>query len=159
MCAQVPSGGSMPTALRAIVLRRGDDRARHDPVGDALLPVVDVVDEAVQRDHALAQPRLDAQPFTARDRARDDVERPGAVDRAVLLVVDREGDAHRLDRELGGLLPDRDLVVTETGQATQQRPAGVARVAAGADQFVVKPGGGIGVPVGAHRGILKPPPK
>ena len=39
-------------------------------------------------------------PFVARDDARNDVERPGAVD-GFAFGVDGEGDAHDLDRHLG----------------------------------------------------------
>ena len=46
---------------------------------------------------ALLQPGLDAPPLVERDHARNDVERPGAIDRSALLVIDRERDAHGLD--------------------------------------------------------------
>ena len=68
----------------------------------------------------------------------NDVERPGAVDRAVLLVVDRERYAHRLDGELGRLLAHGDLVAVHIRQVTHQLAPGCACAAAGAHEFVVE---------------------
>jgi hypothetical protein len=139
----------------AEVLRRGDNRGGHQPILDELLLVVDIVDEQVQRGGALDQARLDALPFLARDGARDDVQRPGAVDgagrRAVLRVmVDRESDAHGLDGQLGGLLPHGDLVTVHLRQVTHERPPGSAGTPARAHEFIVEAGGRVGGPVGFH---------
>src|SRR6185369_6138984 len=64
---------------RAEVLGRLDDGRRHHSILDELLPVVDIVDEQVQRRGALPETRLDLLPFLARDGAWNDVEWPGAV--------------------------------------------------------------------------------
>ena len=143
MCAQVPSGGLMPSHVGAEVLRRRDDRGRHQAVLDEFLLVVDVVDEQVERGGALDQARLDLLPFLAGNGARDDVERPGAVDGAVLLVVDRERYAHRLDGQFGRLLAHGDLVAVHLRQITHERAARCACAAAGAHEFVVESGGGV----------------
>ena len=71
---------------------------KHARLDDAL-PVIDIVDEEVERLDALLQPGLDARPFMTRDDARDDVERPGPIDASALLGIDREGDAHGHDGE------------------------------------------------------------
>jgi hypothetical protein len=125
----------------AEVFRGLNDRGGHQPVFDESLLVVHVVDEQIQRCGPLDEPRLDLLPFLAGDGARDDVERPGAVDRAVLLVVDRERDAHGLDRELGRLLPNRDLVAVHLGQVAHERAARDTCAAAGAYELVVAAGG------------------
>ena len=114
---------------------------QHAICDDALL-VVDVIDESVERGDALPQAGLDAVPLLARDGARDDVERPRAIDRAALLVIHGEGDAHRLDGEFRGLLAHADLLAPELRQIAHQRPPGDARAAARADQLIVQPGRG-----------------
>ena len=48
--------------LTAEVASQDDEPARHDPVPQDLLPVVDVVEEPVQRPDALSQARLDDAP-------------------------------------------------------------------------------------------------
>ena len=141
MCAQVPSGGLMPLTLARKFFDVAMIEARHEAVLDEFLLVVDVVDEEIQRRGALDQSRLDLLPFLARNGARDDVERPGAVDRAVLLVIDRERDAHGLDREFGRLLAHGDLVAVHIRQITHQRAARRACAAAGAHELVVESGG------------------
>ncbi len=83
----------------------GDDAGLQD-----LLAVVDVVDEAIQRRDALAQPPLDLAPLVGRDDARDQVERDqplgAAVGAAVVLgAVDRERDADAAKDHLGFLAP------------------------------------------------------
>ena len=123
-------------------------RREHAVAHDALA-VVHVVDEMVERGDALLEPGLDPEPLAPRDRARNDVERPGAIDGAILLVIDREGDAHRLDGELRSLLPHADLVA-ELGQIAQQNAACGTRAACRADQLVVQTRARVGGPVGAH---------
>jgi len=74
----------------------------HDAGLQDLLPVVDVVDEPVQRRHALAQASLHVAPLLARDHARDQVERDQALGAGAVLVlgaVDREGDADAAEDE------------------------------------------------------------
>ena len=110
----------------------------------------------IERGDALLQPLLDLRPFLARDGARNDVQRPGAVDRAFLLVIHGEGDSHRLDRKLRRLLAHADFLAAQLGQVAHQRPTGSASAAARADQLVVVSRGGVGSPVDAHwRGMLR----
>ena len=65
-----------------------------------LLLVIDVVQEQVQRVHALAQPAFEQLPFGRRDDARHDVERDQPLGAAVL-AVDGEGDADAVEGALG----------------------------------------------------------
>ena len=66
--------------------------ARHDAVGQDLPVVVDVVQEQVQRAHALDDAGFQRAPFLGGDHARDQVERQDAVDRGGV-GIDGEGDA------------------------------------------------------------------
>ena len=72
-----------------------DDAGRQDR-----LVVVDVVQERVQRVHALAQSPIEHLPLVGRNDARNDVERNQALG-AGLLAVDREGDPDAMERALG----------------------------------------------------------
>ena len=74
-------------------------------LGDApgpqdLLAVVDVVEEGVERPHALLDAGAEPAPLGRRDDARDDVERDQPLGRR-LLAVDREGDAGAAEERLG----------------------------------------------------------
>ena len=126
-----------------VVLRSRDDRGRHQAVLDEFLGVVAVVYEEVQRGRALDQARLDALPFLARNGARDDIQGPGAIDRAILLVVDREGDAHGLDGQLRGLLTHRDLATVHFSEVTHERATRGTGTAAGPHELIVKAGRGV----------------
>ena len=82
----------MPDHLAPEVPRQHDQAARHDPVVEDLLVVVDVVDEEVERLDALPQPRLDQPPLAGRDQARDQVERKDPLSPLRRVGVDGEGD-------------------------------------------------------------------
>src|SRR6202011_6280637 len=102
--------------LGAEVLRGGDDLLRKDSVGDYALLVIHVIDEKIEGRDTLFEALLDLGPFLARDGARNDVERPCAIDGPFLLVVHGEGDTHSLDRKLCRLLPDPELLATQLRQ-------------------------------------------
>jgi hypothetical protein len=81
---------------------------RHDAGLDDLLPVVDVVDEAVERMDALAQPGFHLLPFAFGDDARDHVERNQPLGAGAVLVlgaVDGERDADSAEHQLGLVAP------------------------------------------------------
>ena len=61
--------------LTAKMTAEDDELARHDPVPQDLVPVVDVVDETVQRPNALLQARFDDRPLVGRHDPGDRVER------------------------------------------------------------------------------------
>ena len=64
------------------------------------LPVVDVVEEPVQRGDALLEALGEHLPLGARDDARNGVERDQALG-AGFIAVDGEGDAHSVEQEVG----------------------------------------------------------
>ena len=112
MWAHTPKRGRTPLALEAEVGGVVEQLAGEHPVGDDALVVVEVVDEAVERDEALHQPALDARPLPRLDDAGDDVERPCPVD-AAAVVVHGERDAHREDVGGCGRLASAQLVEVE----------------------------------------------
>ena len=64
--------------------------------------MVDVVQEHVERAHALLEARVQLAPLRRRDHVRQDVEGNQPLG-AALVAVDREGDAHAVEQDLGGL--------------------------------------------------------
>jgi hypothetical protein len=128
----------------------GDDLFGNDAVADDPALVVQVIDEVVQRGEPLGEPGGNAVPFLRGDDARNDVERPRAIDVAAL-AVHREGDAHLDDGALGGFLPRFELLRVETGQVARQRRCGLARFARRADEFIVCGPGVVLFPVEFHR--------
>src|SRR5262249_7668793 len=97
---------------------------------------------------------LDPHPLLAADRAGNDIQRPCSVDGPFLLVVDGEGDAHRLDRKLRRLLAYTDFPTPDLREVAHQGPARGACAAPRADQLVVLAWGAIGGPVDAHSGAF-----
>ena len=80
--------------------------------------MVDVVQERVQRLHALLQPAVEHLPFVRRNDARHDVERDQPLGAGVL-AVDRERDADAMERALG-LFP---LLGDAVGGVRSSQPA------------------------------------
>ena len=78
--------------LAIVVFRRIHEFARHALFAQDALRVIDVVDERVERAHALRDAALDARPLLGREDARDDVERKHALG-AGGIGVDRERHA------------------------------------------------------------------
>ncbi len=72
----------------------GDDAGFED-----VLFVIDVVDEGIQRAHALLEPRLQGAPFILRNDPRDDVEGDQPLGVAAF-AVDREGDADAMENRI-----------------------------------------------------------
>ena len=73
---------------------------RHHTSLDDVLVVVDVADEGIERLDALPQARFERGPFVGRQDARNDVEGNGAFG-AGIVAVDREGDAHPPENQVG----------------------------------------------------------
>jgi hypothetical protein len=89
-------GGTSAYAREAAA---GDDQPpRHKAFVDDLAPVVDVVDEVVQRTDPLGQAALDRAPFLRGDDARHEVERERAVAGGTVMVgargVERDALLH-----------------------------------------------------------------
>ena len=84
--------------LEAGVLQHllGRDHARLED----LLPVVDVVQEAVERIYALLESLRQLVPLRFRDDARDGVERNQPF-RTLFVAVDGEGDANAMEQQVG----------------------------------------------------------
>ena len=87
--------------LAAEVARAEDELGRDPPVAEDALLVVDVVEEEVERAHALDEAALEQAPLVARDHARDEVEGEDPLD-SLLLAVDREPDALVQERHVHG---------------------------------------------------------
>ena len=100
--------GHVDAAHLGAVLRVAEDAlGGQRPAVEDLLVVVDVVEERVERAHALHEAALEHRPFVGRDDARHEVERNQALGAAVL-AVDRERDADAVERAIGLLALLRD---------------------------------------------------
>ncbi len=114
-----------------------DALARQTPGFEDGLVVVDVVQEQVQRVHALREATLEELPVLGGDDPRDDVERDQALG-AVAVAVDGEGDAHAVKGALGLVALLRDA-----RRRGPVEPAGKGQVMAprrpvGGQHFVVR---------------------
>jgi hypothetical protein len=144
-----PKGGRDADALGAKIFRLRQHLGREHAVGDDALPVVDIVDEAVERTQALLEAGLHLAPLARGDGARNDVEGPGAVDVA-LLGIDREGHPKLADGGLRHAPPRLDLGVAERRQAGHQAPCRGPRVTGTADQLVEETAAVVLRPVQRH---------
>ena len=103
--------------------------ARHDAVLQDLPVVIDVVQEQVQRAHALDDAGFQRAPFLRGDHARDQVERQDAVDRGGV-GIDGEGDAALQQVALGiGGAAAQCLDRQMAQPFAQQRQRGMGRLA------------------------------
>ena len=84
------------------------------------------------------------------DGARNDVERPSAVD-VLTFRVDRERDAHLDDRPLGVRLPFRELANAERSEVIGQLAQRTGGPCPGCEELVVEPARLVLIPVDAHR--------
>src|SRR5208283_5854070 len=98
-----PPGRIPADTLFAVGFSRINDFARHHPVLDDLLVVVNVIDEQVERLDPLFEPLFDPAPFGSRNDPREDVEGKYLL-QARLLAINVESDAHLQQGTLGGLL-------------------------------------------------------
>ena len=126
----------MPTHFRAELGVAEHALARHDAGLEDRLIVIDVVQERVQRLHALAQPAVEHLPLVRGNDARNDVERNQSLG-AGILAVHRERDADAMKRALGlvALLgdPGRRRPVEPAGECPVMRPD----TAVGSPHFIV----------------------
>jgi len=113
--------------LALVLLARQDDLRRDDTVLEALLALIDVEDEEVQRRDPLDQPRLQPLPLARGNHAGHEVEREDPL-RALLLAVHRERDALVHQRELLQALAPLDLAL---GERFQNRDEGLVVLARG----------------------------
>ena len=123
---------------------------KHAVLHDFLI-VVQVIDEQVERLHALLETGAHPFPLAARDDARNQVQRPRPVNGTVSLGIHREGDSHFLDGQLQGRLPGGDVLVRHRFQVGGQLDRAIANSAARTTQLVVHAAYGILLPVDGHR--------
>ena len=95
--------GIYPHALLSEIRRIEDEFLRNYLVFEYFLVVIGIVDEAVQCPQSLLQTEAGLIPFLLGNNARNNIVRPFAIDIASV-AVDREGDAHRLNRKIGSPL-------------------------------------------------------
>ena len=97
--------------------------------------MVDVVEEGVQRAHALLDAALQQPPFGGRDDARDEVEGDQPLER-VLGAVDGEGDAEPAEDALRFLLLALQVVLRLAGKPFGDAPIGRPDLAVRAQHLV-----------------------
>jgi len=137
------AGWSDAVGLAGEVGPRDDELPGHDPLFQDLLAVVDVLDEGVQRPHALGEAALDDAPLVGGQDARDQVEREGPV--AALGAVRSggvEGDA-LLDEDCVAPLAGRlKPLAAKPGERAGQRGRLRARGRRALEELVEEAGGG-----------------
>src|SRR5262249_34180496 len=112
--------------LALVLLARKYQLRRNEPVFEALLALIHIQDEEIQRGDPLDQPRLQALPLARRDHARYEVEREDSLG-AFFLAVDGEGDALVHERELLQALSPLDLALREGLEDRDEGPVVRAR--------------------------------
>ena len=145
-------------ALLTEVHRLGEDLGREDAVLDDLLLAVQILDEVVQRGDALLQAAFGLLPFLLWNDSRNDVERPGAVD-ILAFGIDREGDAHDLDRQIGRQAAIGEILLRQALQVLDEATGGGSCEAGVVEEFVVGGVASILAPVECHadvQGISNP---
>jgi hypothetical protein len=134
------AGRADPVHRAREVRAAGDERPRHDPLPHDLAPVVDVVDEVVERADPLREPALDVAPLLAAQHARDEVERERALARVAGALLARRLERDPLLQE-GGVAPAAGLrqpVGADPLQLGDERGGRAARDAVGLEQLVVE---------------------
>src|SRR5712692_6826410 len=121
--------------LALVLLAREDELRGNDAVLEALLALIDVQDEEVQRRDPLDEPRLQALPLARRDHAGHEVEREDPLG-ALLFTVDGEGDALVHERELLQTLASLDLALREGLEDGDERPIVLTRRPAPVERLV-----------------------
>ena len=99
--------------------------ARHDALGEDASLVVDVLEKEVDRDQPLRQAALQRVPLARRDDARQQIEREDPLG-ALLVAVDREGDALRQEGAVGLDLPAAEIVERHGRQLVERAPDSAA---------------------------------
>ena len=128
-------GRDHPEELPLVLLAREDEIRGHDPVLDALLVLVDVGEEEVQRGDALDEAVLEALPLRGGNDAGDEIEREDALE-PVFLSVDREGDALAAQGELLEALAPLHVLLGEGLEDGDEGLVVGARASAGIEHLV-----------------------
>ena len=125
-CVKIRRGGIDVQELALVLFPREHELRRNHAVLEALLALIDVEDEEIQRRDPLDQPRLAGAPTRAPE-SREARSRTGRCARCLLLAVDGEGDALVHERELLQALPPLDLARREGLENRDQGPVVRAR--------------------------------
>ncbi len=113
--------------------RPGHDAGMHDLAG-----VVDVVDEVVERAHALGQAALDVVPLLGRDDPRDQIERERAVAHRAVLALRIEGDALLREDRVAAVTGGEQALAAQIGQLGGQRIGIRPRLAVLVEDLVIE---------------------
>src|SRR6266568_2701945 len=108
-----------PYALLPVGLCGIDNLARHHPIAQDFLVMINVVNEQVQRVDALLETLLDPAPFGGRNNPRQNIEREDFF-HSRLLPIHVEGDAHLQQRSFGCPLAIKDFVFRQGLQGVEQ---------------------------------------
>jgi len=106
----------------------GDQAFRHAPCAQNLLPVIDIVQERIDRTNALLDPLGELAPFVARQHARHDIERDQPLIRR-LFAIDVERDADLAEEILCLFGLSQNPVVRLGIEPFAKCPVGVAGLA------------------------------
>jgi len=123
--------------LAAVVAAAVDQFARDDALGEDASFVVDVLEKEVDGDQALRQAALQRVPLARRHNPRQQVKREDPLG-ALLVAVDREGDALGQKGAIGLDLPAAEIVERHRGQLVDQRLILWARVRRRIEHLVVR---------------------
>ena len=152
---EVDPGDVHPHAARriepvhaAVVVRRARDQPPRDhAVGEDLTGAVHVAEEAFEREHPLADARLDDRPLVGVDDAGHEVER----ERTLLARV-REGDALVVERPVAGCAARLEVVPGEGAEHLVQRLVVRPRLVGAREHLVPGPFRCVAVEEIAHLG-------
>ena len=125
-----------PNHLAPEMLAGIDQLARNLAVLENALLAVDVLQEKVQRHHALRQPALDAVPFRTRQDAGNQVEGEQSLG-ASAVAIDGEGDPLHQEGQIGQLAAFLELRRSHGGQLLEHLGTAGARLAGSAEHLVV----------------------
>ena len=129
-------GRKDPDQLALVLLAREHELGRDHAVLQALLVVVDVADEEIERGDPLHEPGFELLPLDGRDDPRHEIEREDALD-ALLLAIDGEGDALVDQAQSLQPLAPVHLGLRERLERGDERLVVTPRRAGGVERFVV----------------------
>jgi hypothetical protein len=126
-----------PIDLAQVEGARQHRLGRHHALPEDQLAAVDVLEEMVQGPHPLLEPGLQPGPGAGRDDAGDHVERKDLLD-ALLVGIDREGDAVVAEGAQRSLVAFPELDQAEVLEVIEEPPVGAPRLGRRRQHLVVK---------------------
>ena len=133
----MPRETSTPITSRRKLRAGIDQRARNLAVLQNALLAVNILQEKIQRHHALGEAAVDLFPFRMRQDARDQIEREQALG-AAAVAINRKRNALNQKREVGELAALLELRGRHGGKLLEQLGVLRARVAGRREHLVVK---------------------